>query len=173
MFLMTTLNAAHPSVKVVAQAIQPVPNVQAGSTTGNSSTLENPGIESTIEGIITQELEEERVMREEEEEARGGDSTVNRKSVPDDLFFQVQRSGDRLVSIASQLVSNKTTNLAECFMNIRCKFDGGKFYNRMMVPKLDKFWNDALLPELAAPEHPFVSLDHGEHHMMKNTLQTD
>ena len=89
------------------------------------------GIESAIEDIIAQEMEEERVMHEEEDEARGGDSTMDRKNVPNDLFFRVHRAGDRLVSIAPQLVSNKTTNIAECFMNIRCKFDGGKFYNRI------------------------------------------
>lgn len=69
-------------------------------------------------------------MHEEEDEARGGNSSINRKSVPDDLFFRVRRAGDRLVSMAPQFITNKTTHLAECFMNIRCKFDGGKFYNR-------------------------------------------
>ena len=33
--------------------------------------------------------------------------------------------------MASQLVANKNINLAECYMNMRCKFDGGKFYNRI------------------------------------------
>ena len=62
---------------------------------------------------------------------QGGGCSVNRKNIPDDLFFRIQRAGDRLVSMASQLISNSTTNLAECYMNIRCKFEGGKFYNRI------------------------------------------
>lgn len=65
----------------------------------------------------------------EEDELRGGDNSVNIKDIPEDLFFRIQRAGNRIVSIASQLVTKKPTNLAECYMNIRCKFDGGKFYN--------------------------------------------
>ena len=36
----------------------------------------------------------------------------------------------RLASKASQLIGNFTTNLAENWMNIRAKFDGGKMFNR-------------------------------------------
>ena len=32
---------------------------------------------------------------------------------------------------ASQLIHNKTTNLCENFMSIRCKMDGGKYFNRI------------------------------------------
>ena len=32
---------------------------------------------------------------------------------------------------AAQLIQNKTTNITENFMSIRCKMDGGKFYNRI------------------------------------------
>ena len=32
---------------------------------------------------------------------------------------------------AAQLIQNKTTNITENFMFIRCKMDGGKFYNRI------------------------------------------
>ena len=35
-----------------------------------------------------------------------------------------------LVAKASQLIGNETTNLAECWMHIRSKFDGGKVINR-------------------------------------------
>ena len=35
------------------------------------------------------------------------------------------------MSKASQLVSNKTTNISENFMSIRCKMDGGKYFNRV------------------------------------------
>lgn len=32
---------------------------------------------------------------------------------------------------AAQLIQNRTTNITENFMSIRCKMDGGKFYNRI------------------------------------------
>jgi hypothetical protein len=37
---------------------------------------------------------------------------------------------DKLANKAQQLIGNFTTNLAEGWMSIRCKFDGGKHYNR-------------------------------------------
>jgi len=64
-----------------------------------------------------------------EDEARGGDSTVNASDILDELFFMIQRAGDKLVSSAPALITNSTSSLAECFMGIRCKFDGGKVYN--------------------------------------------
>ncbi|KAL4223375.1 hypothetical protein ACF0H5_016845 [Mactra antiquata] len=36
---------------------------------------------------------------------------------------------DRVASKSSRLIHNTTTNLAECWMHIRTKFDGGKLYN--------------------------------------------
>ena len=42
-----------------------------------------------------------------------------------DFINDVESCGDRLVSKAAQLVSNKTTNISENFMSIRCKMDGG------------------------------------------------
>ena len=81
----------------------------------------------TIDDIINSEKE----LYSAEEEAREGDSTTNLSELPDDLFFRIQRAGDRLVSNASSLITNSTSNLAECFMGIRCKFDGGKAFNRI------------------------------------------
>jgi hypothetical protein len=37
---------------------------------------------------------------------------------------------NRLAEKANRLIGNHTTNLAECWMAIRTKFDGGKMYNR-------------------------------------------
>ena len=48
-----------------------------------------------------------------------------------DFIDDVESCGDRLVSKAVQLVSNKTTNISENFMSIRCKMDGGKYFNRV------------------------------------------
>ena len=85
----------------------------------------------TIDTIVNSELALEREEYTAEDEARGGDNTVNRSEIPDELFFMVKRAGDKLVSTAPALISNATSNLAECFMGIRCKFDGGKVYNRI------------------------------------------
>ena len=76
-------------------------------------------------------ISEERELLRAEEEAREGDNTKNFSDLPDDLYFRIQRAGDRLVSSASSLITNSTSNLAECFMGIRCKFDGGKVFNRI------------------------------------------
>ena len=58
---------------------------------------------------------------------RGG---VHPIPVSDKLLCDVKRLVSRLVSKAPQLIGNLTTNLAENWMNIRCKFDGGKVINR-------------------------------------------
>ena len=96
----------------------------------NGENIESSTLSSTIDNII-EEMEEEVRMHNEEEEAREGDNTMDHTAIPEDLLFQVSRAGDRMVSMAPQLISNTTSNLAECFMNIQCKFDGGKFFNRI------------------------------------------
>ena len=45
------------------------------------------------------------------------------------LMHDVQMLVSRLVEKAPQLIDNFTTNLAEAWMHIRCKFDGGKVIN--------------------------------------------
>ena len=44
---------------------------------------------------------------------------------PPDFINDVESCGDRLVSKAARLVSNKTTNISENFISIRSKMDGG------------------------------------------------
>ena len=51
--------------------------------------------------------------------------------LPPHFLRDVEAAGDRLVAKATQLIQNKTTNITENFMSIRCKMDGGKFYNRI------------------------------------------
>ena len=46
------------------------------------------------------------------------------------LMFDVQVLVSRLVSKADRLIKNFNTNIAENWMQIRCKFDGGKCINR-------------------------------------------
>ena len=63
----------------------------------------------------------------EKEVRRGGLTPIE---VDPSLLHDIQSVLSRLVGKASQLLSNSTTNLAECWMGIRAKFDGGKVVNR-------------------------------------------
>ena len=56
---------------------------------------------------------------------------VNLHDLPPNLLFEIEQAGDRLMNKAAQLISNRTTNLSECFMSIRIKMDGGKQINRI------------------------------------------
>ena len=53
------------------------------------------------------------------------------ESLPSGLFHAIQGANDRIVTKASQLASNHTSNLCENFMSIQSKMDGGKFFNRV------------------------------------------
>jgi hypothetical protein len=57
-------------------------------------------------------------------EARQGGLTPT--NINPRLYHDIQVQLSRLVGKAEQLIGNTTTNLAECWMHIRCKFDGGK-----------------------------------------------
>ncbi len=46
------------------------------------------------------------------------------------MYHDIQVILSRLVTKAEQLVDNVTTNLAESWMHLRSKFDGGKVVNR-------------------------------------------
>ena len=66
--------------------------------------------------------------RETEETSRkGGESPLQ---VSPKLLHDVQLLVSRLAAKSRQLIGNHTTNLAEAWMHIRCKFDGGKVINR-------------------------------------------
>ncbi len=63
----------------------------------------------------------------EQEVQQGGSEPIE---VNLKLFHDVQVALSRLVGKADQLLGNCTTNLAECWMHIRTKFNGGKVINR-------------------------------------------
>ncbi|VDI80112.1 Hypothetical predicted protein [Mytilus galloprovincialis] len=64
------------------------------------------------------------------EESRG--DSLNPVSHVDPVLRQdISRLLVRLENKASSLITCQTTNLAENWMSIRAKFDGGKFYNRV------------------------------------------
>ena len=51
-------------------------------------------------------------------------------SIDKKMLIDIQKAVSRLVAKAGQLINNFTTNLAECWMHMRTKFDGGKVINR-------------------------------------------
>ena len=92
----------------------------------------NHSFQSLLDQVdsILEEEKENNPTAEEEEIARGG-SSASLSALPDSLFSKVLACGDRLVMLAQQLISNLTSNLAECYMAIRTTCDGGKQYNRI------------------------------------------
>ena len=44
------------------------------------------------------------------------------------MIFELDRA---LISKASQLIDDQTTNISECYMSVRSKMDGGKQINRI------------------------------------------
>ena len=63
----------------------------------------------------------------EEDSRRGGQFSTK----PDQkMIHDIQMVTSKLVEKASQLIGNETTNLAESWMHVRCKYDGGKVINR-------------------------------------------
>ncbi len=63
----------------------------------------------------------------EKEARRGGLSATD---VDPKMLYNISIAVSRLVAKSKQLIGNHTTNLAECWMHIRAKFDGGKVINR-------------------------------------------
>ena len=58
---------------------------------------------------------------------RGGSVPIE---IDPKLFHDIQTALSRLVSKAGQLIDNATTNVAESWMHVRSKYDGGKVINR-------------------------------------------
>ena len=94
-------------------------------------------------------------------DARQGEPT--RIDVNPKLFHDIQRALSRLVSKAEQLIDNATTNVAESWMHIRTKYDGGKVINRSqsgswqhrcmgagLQQNLGKQWGPATWKEMTA-----------------------
>ena len=71
----------------------------------------------------------EGTQEHEMEEARGP-SPVGIVHVENAMIKDVSRLLSRLADKSDRLIGNFTTNLAEAWMNIRMKLDGGKVVNR-------------------------------------------
>ena len=86
------------------------------------------GFSKLIDAIIEREESDEPIPSDEADAPTSlSESTLN--SLSEGLFANVQACGDHLVMLAPQLISNETSNLAECYMSIRSCFNGGRQYN--------------------------------------------
>ncbi len=98
----------------------------------SSSSSNSNSIQDVIVGRAAQEVaEEEQETREELECRTTGVPLASIKDVDDELMFRVKRASDELVSKAASLIESRTCNLAESFMSLRTKMDGGKTFNRV------------------------------------------
>jgi len=97
------------------------------------------------------------------------------------MMHDIQIILSRLVAKAPQLIGNFTTNLAEAWMHVRSKFDGGKVINRSqsgswefrcygagLQHNLGKEWGPKLWGELTArePNPVFASVSESLHKKM-------
>ena len=101
------------------------------SHSSNEMTRRNDDL-STLYEIANQidELANDDINEEDEENARlGGQYFIDK--LPTGLMNEILRKGDRIVSLAGQLVTNKTRKLAETYMSINAKFNGRKQVNRI------------------------------------------
>ena len=87
--------------------------------------LKSSGTVCNQERLWRETLEDN--LATERDSQRGGQT---RTECNPKMMHDIQVLLSRLVAKAPQLLGNVTTNLAECWMHIRAKFDGGKVINR-------------------------------------------
>ena len=107
----------------------------AGTSPPPSATsceeTEQPSSVNNIDSAINATLEDqsfywlEGSSEAEQEEARG-ECPDGQLPLSADLHQDVLAILERMAKKANRLLGNFTTNLAECWMSVRCKFDGGK-----------------------------------------------
>ena len=68
--------------------------------------------------------------------------------------------GDCLVMLSAQLITNETSNLAECCMSIRSIFDGGKQYNRVQSRSFEGRCYAAGMRVQAGPTWQLETVEH-------------
>ena len=111
------------------QSDHPLLNDEAVNDTNEVEVDQSLSLADQIASIAATELVNEPTSEEEEAARTGHNAPLS--SLPDGLFRKVLACGDRLVTLAPQVISNLTSNLAECYMAIRTNCDGGKQYNRI------------------------------------------
>jgi len=106
--------------------IQPPQHTQTDSTSCMSSC--QPGIEET--DLIEEQVDfwNEESSIDLQEESRYGTS-IDYQNVEKHIIKDVTLLLSKIADKSDRLINNSTTNLAESWMHIRTKFDGGKVYN--------------------------------------------
>ena len=104
--------------------------------------------------------------------------------VNEKLMYDIRMLVSRLVEEAPQLLRNFTTNLAESWMHIRSKFDGGKVINRSqsgswrnhcmgagLQQNLGKAWGPTVWSEMttSTPNRIFVDVANTMHKQAEST----
>jgi len=110
-----------------------------------------------FEDIIQAELDDEPTATEVHD-IHIGPTTLH--SLPDGLLEKVKACGDRLVMLSAQLITNETSNLAECYMSIRSIFDGGKQYNRVQSGSFEGRCYAAGMRVQAGPTWQLETVEH-------------
>ena len=96
----------------------------------DSDICEHPTLSEQIDSIISEELDDLPTATDEYD-TRMSTSTQSPPSVNPELLRKIQSCTDRIVMMSPDLIANKTSNLAECYMSIRSNYDGGKYFNHI------------------------------------------
>lgn len=96
----------------------PKSNINTDEDIETVSDVMNSQIDMWTEGISVQDQEESRHA-----------SSISYANVEKFILQDVSAILSRIAEKSDRLLGNLTTNLAECWMHVRSKFDGGKLYN--------------------------------------------
>ena len=111
-----------------------------------------------LDDIIESELDDQPTATDEHDACRGGSTVLS--NLPVGLLEKVKACGDRLVMLSRQVIDNKTSNLAECYMSIRSVFDGGKQFNRIQSGAFEGRCYAAGLRVQVGPTWQLQTLEH-------------
>ena len=111
-------------------------DINESQNTPPTSDTANTNIEQQIDTIIQEETDT--TTPEDEHDATHGGHPSLALHVAPGLLNAVAKCADRIVSLAPQLITNQTSNLAESYMSIRCVMDGGKQFNRIQSGSFER-----------------------------------
>ena len=98
------------------------------TSSSSTTTIDFGDLSSLLDPVV---VDSDSHTPEDEEEARSVPPESTTSLLPKGLIEKIKASGDRLVAMSSELITNQTSNLAECYMGIRALYDGGKHFNRV------------------------------------------
>ena len=109
-------------------SVPSVPSTSSNTTAAEDETSTLDDNSNNVEGDHSR-IAMERVWMTPEKRKKPHAGEETPLNVSPQLLHNVQVLVSRLAAKSKQLIGNDTTNLAEAWMHIRCKFDGGKFMN--------------------------------------------